>query len=148
MLQLLFPLTQKPKLHAFSGNGKYPRPDSADRPQLGYAAKQGQLYLFTEGRRHEVDGIAHEAQEGRHCPAAMRCFEEARRFYQMAMDYGDFDDATRTHLTQVNARMDPKLVVTNLPNGKVQLRAIQDGASINVPRDLMWNFVPDEKTEP
>ena len=55
------------------------RPSNVERDRLKSAMGKGYFQLFTEGRRHELEGLAHEKKDGRHCPAALRSFEEVRR---------------------------------------------------------------------
>ena len=67
--KLAFP---KRKLRAFMDC----RPSNVERDRLKSAMGKGYFQLFTEGRRHELEGLAHEKKDGRHCPAALRSFEE------------------------------------------------------------------------
>ena len=52
------------------------RPSNVERDRLKSAMGKGYFQLFTEGRRHELEGLAHEKKDGRHCPAALRSFEQ------------------------------------------------------------------------
>ena len=73
-MQLAYPLTQKNQLRSYKGTTA-----SLEHRRLATIIGNGHFHLYMEGRRHELEGIAHEKKDGRHCPAALRSFEEVRR---------------------------------------------------------------------